>query len=101
MHLEGILEASERHLGGMYEAFGRHLEGILEASEKHLGRIWEVSGDKSHELRFHVHGSAVTLTKSAACAQKFTCQQTGFLRHHPRPLINTIRTPLSYELFEE
>ena len=30
-------EASERHLGGIWEAPGRHLGGIWEASERHLG----------------------------------------------------------------
>ena len=37
-------DASERHLGGIWEASGKHLRRIWEASGRHLGGIWEASG---------------------------------------------------------
>ena len=78
-----------RHLGSIW----RHLRDIWEASGRHLGDIWEASGGiwakggpeedlkeivpkhvffyrKWRERPFRVRESHLTLTKSAACAQK-------------------------------
>ena len=64
----------ERHLG---EASGRAIREARVAMG-HSGGSLEVKVDKTvvfycrkwRDRPFHVHGSAVTLTKSAACAQK-------------------------------
>ena len=73
------LEASGRHLGDIWEASGRHLGQRRpgRGSEGNCAKTCVFFCRKWRERPFRVHESDLTLTKSAACAQKLAGDRGG------------------------